>query len=118
VSSFTDLWQRRERAARELLHAERAVETYVNDEDAAAFEDIFGAPRNRLRFDDCEGMAQQSTSAREAISAGYLRPSVANQQAWGRTRLRACSPGCTCLCARCAWTRDRARGRPYGHEPT
>ena len=91
MSSFTDLWQRRERAARELLHAERAVETYVNDEDAAAYEDIFGAPRNRLRFDDIEGSAQQSTSAFEAILAGYL------------TRLRACqayeAPECACAFA-------------------
>jgi len=117
VSSFTELWQRRERAARELLHAERAVETYVNDEDAAAYEDIFGVPRNRLRFDDFEGMAQQSTSAREATSAASTTPCWGNHWVAAPRALRPCRPGCTCTCVPCTLKRMGPPAHAGTHEP-
>jgi len=118
VSSFTDLWERRERAARELLHAERAVETYVDDEDAAAYEDIFGVPRNRLRFDDFEGVAIESTSSPKGPSGSSLGPLRRSLSYVVPRSLRACMRGCTCSCARCVHMRERPSAHTHGHTST
>lgn len=116
--TFHDLWEQREQHARDLLAAERALATYVSDEDSHEIEDLRDPSGKRFLFDDIEGMAQQSTSAVEAILAASLVPNIANQTRWGRMRLRACTPGCACTCGRCAWIRARARYERWGADLT
>jgi hypothetical protein len=116
--SWHELWARKRRADQLANEADSALANHLDELETPVIEDLRDPRGKRLLFDDFEGTAQQSTQAREAIPAAYLVPSVRNQQSWGRVRLRACLPGCACLCARCAWIRERERGRPYAHVPT
>jgi hypothetical protein len=116
--TFHELWEQREQHAQDLLAAERALATYVADEDKHEIEDLRDPHGKRFLFDDSEGMAQQSTSAVEAILGASLVPNIANQTRWGRMRLRACIAPCSCLCGRCAWIRARARYERSGADPT
>jgi hypothetical protein len=112
--SFSELWARRAAAARQLLGLERQIESDLDEDEQAEYDDIFGIPRNRFVFDDFEGMPNQSTSPPEATLAGCTVPSLANQLIWARARLRACAPGCSCSCARCAYLCSRARHARWG----
>ena len=118
MTSWHELWRRREAAAGRLLRLDQEVANFVEERDKRAISDLQDPHGKRFLFDDFEGMAQQTILRPQAILAACLVPSLANQARWSRARLRACLPGCACLCARCAYTRERARGRPYAHEPT
>ncbi len=117
MGSFSDLWARRAAAARQLLWFERQLESDLDDEEQAEYDDIFGTQLNRLSFDDLEGTPNESTSAPEATPASCMGPILARQVLWSRARLGACARGCACVCDRCAYLRSRAWHARYGADP-
>jgi hypothetical protein len=118
MKTFQQLWLKRQGASRRLLELERDLAIFVDPSDELPIEDLQDPHGKRFLFDDKEGMAKQTTSAREAILASSLRPSLANQLGWGRVRLRACGAGCACPCGRCAWLRARLRYERWGADLT
>jgi hypothetical protein len=113
--SFSELWARRAAAARQLLWFEQQLATELDEDDQAEYDQMFDPLLNRLSFDDLEGTPNQSTLTREAMPASLMGPTVARQLPWSRARLGACARGCTCVCDRCAWLRERALGWPHAH---
>ena len=107
MTTWLELYERQERLARELQRAVADAANYIDDEEWAEVGLAESMPRNRLRFDDSEGMAQQSTSHGEAISASPEAPSWANGEWWVRAPVRLCAPACRCPCSRCAYSRWR-----------
>ncbi len=118
MSSWLELWQQRNYISGQLERADRDLALYVDDEERHEIEDLTSTHGKRFLFDELGRTPNVSTSDAEAPSRSSLVPSLANQERWARARLRACTPGCACACARCAWMRARARHARWGADPT
>jgi hypothetical protein len=114
VTSWHELWLKRQLRAAQLLAAERRMVNFVEERDRRVIADLSDPHGKRFLFDDFEGMAQRSTSTAEATPGSSLSPSWANPQSFDRAYLSVCAPACTCPCMRCARAR---RPRWHAHTP-
>jgi hypothetical protein len=108
-ATFLQLWQRSQVADQLANDAAAAVANYVDDADRHAIEDLTDPLGKRFLFDGPRKVAQESTSVRRPPSRPSLRPLRANELPVVSRSLRACLPGCTCPCVRCALMCERAR---------
>jgi hypothetical protein len=116
--SFHQLWLEREAAGRRLLELDARLANHTNELERHVIEDLAAPHGKRFLFDDFEGMTEESTSDREAMSAALQVPCWANGQPVISRTLRACVPGCACPCVRCALMRAAARDACAGVNPT
>jgi hypothetical protein len=105
--TWHQLWQKRELADQLANAAAAALANYVEDEERHEIEDLEDTPGKRFLFDDPLKVARESTLAGEAPSRSSFGPLRANGDPVVSRSLRACLPGCTCPCVRCAFMRAR-----------
>jgi hypothetical protein len=115
--SFSELFERRRRAASLLLGIEQSMATYLDDEEQAEFDAIFCASLNRFRNDDFEERPNESTWTLEAMPAASERP-VLSSLTW-KTHADMCAftPTCVRTCEWCARQCARQQARPCTHRP-
>jgi hypothetical protein len=97
MTSWYQLWQKREAAARRLLSLDRELAATPEPGDQLAVHDLGDPLCKRLLFDDSSRVTQQTSFSLEGASARYLRPNLANELVWACGRLRPCAPTCDCV---------------------
>lgn len=112
MTSWHELWARKQRADREANEADAAVANHLGELERPDIEDLKDPHGKRFLFDDFEGMAQQTTSPPERVLACNLRAPCATTSWAGRARFCAFTHTCERTCVWCALECARASGCP------